>query len=122
MFVNYAELLLPSNSSVVLPEAQIATPRHIKLGSGFGVFLSFFKKTQQNKTNKKIPKTQNHNKTTKQRRYFKMIIRFQQGGINLTVLDPGAAHNWLPLQSCGLDYLQIWSLSCHRETQSCEAR
>lgn len=49
-----------------------------------------------------------------------MIIRFQQAGINLTVLDPGAAHNWLPLQSCGLDYLQIRSLSCHRETQSCE--
>lgn len=31
-----------------------------------------------------------------------MIICFQQGGINLTALDPGAAHNWLPLQTCGL--------------------
>jgi len=34
-----------------------------------------------------------------------MIIRFQQGGINLTVLDPRSADNWLTLQSCGLDYL-----------------
>lgn len=50
-----------------------------------------------------------------------MIIRFQQGGINLTALVPGAAHNWLPLQSCGPGYPQIWSLSHHRETQSCEA-
>lgn len=50
-----------------------------------------------------------------------MIIRFQQGGINLTVSDPRSAYNWLTLQSCGLDCLYIWSLSCHIEIQSSEA-
>lgn len=48
-----------------------------------------------------------------------MIVRFQQGGINLTVSDPRSAYNWFTLQSRGLDYLQIWSLSCRIEIQSC---
>lgn len=105
----------PVIAAFVLPEAQIATPRHIKLGSGF--FCYSLKKPNKTKPQNTKPQ-QNHK--TKQRRYFKMIICFQQGGIDLTALDAGAAHHWLPLQSCGLDYLQIWSLSCHGETQSCE--
>lgn len=61
MFVNYAELLLPSNSSVCIAWSSDSYSQAHKIR--LWVFLSFFKKTQQNKTN---PNTQNHNKTTKQ--------------------------------------------------------
>lgn len=89
MFVNYAELLLPSNSSVCIAWSLDSYSQAHKIRL---CFLSFFKK-------------QSKKKNTKQRRYFKMIICLQQGGINLTVLDPRSAYNWLTLQSCGLDYL-----------------
>lgn len=68
----------PVIAAFVLPEAQIATPRHIKLGSGF--FLSFFKKNptkhnrkrKKTKTNQQNPK---HKPTTKPQNKTKKILQ-----------------------------------------------
>lgn len=69
MFVNYSELLLPSNSSVCIAWSLDSYSQAHKIRLCFFFFWHSVKKTKQNK---------------KQRRYFEMIICFQQGGYLLS--------------------------------------
>ena len=91
MFVNYSELLLPSNSSVCIAWSLDSYSQAHKIRLCFFFFWHSLKK-------KKNPKQKNKDTS-------KWLYAFNKEGICFPLMDPGSAYNWPILWSRDFDYL-----------------